>query len=131
MRIILRKWMQFSFARFLVSGGFNTALTFALYLLLLNVTSYRVSYTIAYLSGIFLSFALNRFFVFNSHRGVRSVALFPLVYVFQYLASMLILWIWIDQLGLSRKIAPLMAIILSLPITYLLSRLIFLKKSSS
>ena len=130
MHIILKQWMQFSFARFLVSGGFNTALTFSLYLLLLNITSYRVSYTIAYLSGILLAFALNRFFVFKSHRGVRSVILFPLVYVFQYFASMLILWIWIEQMSLSPRIAPLIAIILTLPMTYILLRFVFQKNGA-
>jgi putative flippase GtrA len=129
MSMLLSRLSQFSFTRFLMSGGVNTALTYAIYIFLLMVVPYQVSYTIAYVLGIFLAYALNRFFVFKSHRGVRSVVLFPLVYLVQYLTAMLTLWVWIEQLGKSEKVAPLIAIIITVPITYLLSRFIFLPKS--
>lgn len=130
MRVLLSRLTQFSFARFLISGGFNTALTYTIYLFLLIVAPYQVSYTIAYVLGIFLAFVLNRFFVFKSHRGVRSVLLFPLVYLVQYLASMLTLWVLVERLELSERPAPLVAIIITVPITYVLSRFIFVQKSS-
>ena len=59
---VAAKILQVDFARFLVSGGFNTLVTYGLYLLLLNVLSYRISYTIAYVAGIVLAYSLNRFF---------------------------------------------------------------------
>jgi putative flippase GtrA len=128
--LVLSKFMQSSFARFLMSGGFNTAFTYVLYLCLLLVAPYQVSYTVAYVLGIFLAFALNRFFVFKSHRGVQSVILFPLVYIVQYLVSMIALWIWVAQLGQNEKVAPLVAIIVTVPITYLLSQFVFLKEAN-
>ena len=124
-RTLLRKLTQFSFMRFLMSGGFNTALTYAIYLLLLQVAGFEVSYSIAYGTGVFLAFLLNRFFVFKSHSGFKSLLFFPLVYVAQYLVSLAILWVWIEKLGLSAKLGPLVAIIITIPITYLLSKLIF------
>lgn len=113
-----------------MSGGLNTVLTYAVYLLLLIVVPYQVSYTIAYVLGVFLAFALNRFFVFRSYRGGRSVVLFPLIYLIQYLVSMLVLWVWVDQLELSERVAPLIAIVITIPITYMLSRFIFLTKAA-
>ncbi|WP_245217795.1 GtrA family protein [Pseudomonas eucalypticola] len=125
LRAVFDKLTHFSFIRFLMSGGFNTALTYAIYLLLLNLTSYQVSYSVAYGTGILIAFLLNRFFVFKTHQGLRSILLFPLVYVAQYLASLGILWVWIDQLHLDARLGPLAAIVLTIPLTYGLSKLIF------
>lgn len=119
--------MRFAqFFRFILSGGLNTAITYGIYLLLLQQTSYQISYTIAYVSGIAISYLLNRVFVFREHRGLRSLLLFPLVYVTQYGFGMLILWLWIDMAGLNDKIAPLVVVAMTLPLTYVLSRFVFL-----
>jgi putative flippase GtrA len=113
------------FFRFLVSGVLNTAMTYCLYLILLQWLSYKISYTLTYLVGILLSYVLNRFFVFQEHRGTRTALLVPVVYFAQYLLSFLILWFWVDCFALSQKLAPLAVVILSLPMTYLLTRFSF------
>ncbi|WP_455925526.1 GtrA family protein [Pseudomonas putida] len=121
----VRPPVKSSFVRFLLSGAFNTAVTYGLYLLLLNVLAYQASYTIAYVTGIVLAFVLNRFFVFQSHRGLTSIILFPTVYLAQYLLNLIVVWLWVDRLHLSDKLAPLAAIALSVPVTYGLSRHVF------
>lgn len=118
-----------SFLRFLISGGFNTAATYAVYLALLGTLGYKVAYTIAYVFGIVLAFAINRLFVFRSHRGWRSVVLFPLVYLAQYMVSLTVIWLWVEQLHLSSKLAPLIAIVITIPLTFVLSRFVFRGKS--
>ncbi|MGF6692090.1 putative flippase GtrA [Metapseudomonas resinovorans] len=90
-----------------------------------------MSYTFAYVLGILLSFFMGRHYVFNNHRGAYSVALFPLVYLLQYMISLLTLWLWVDQLGWSEKMAPLAAIVITIPATYFSSKLVFLKKPAS
>jgi putative flippase GtrA len=125
----LSKFIKLDFARFLVSGGFNTALTYGIYLILLLVLPYKSSYTISYLTGILLAYILNRFFVFRSHRGLQSALLLPLIYGIQYILSMLILWCWVEKFGLNEKVAPLAAIALTLPITFIFSRLAFSRKT--
>ncbi|MGE7138645.1 GtrA family protein [Luteibacter sp. NPDC031894] len=114
-----------SFLRFLISGGANTAATYLLYLALIQVMGYKIAYTIAYLFGIVLAFVINRFFVFQTHRGWRSMLLFPFVYLAQYLASMLVLRLWIDEFHQSKEAGPIIAIIVTVPLTYALSRLVF------
>lgn len=131
MKNLLKRLHEFSFARFLASGAFNTLVTYALYLILLNITSYKASYTITYIFGILLSYILNRHFVFKSTAGSRSILLYPLVYLAQYLVSMGVLWLWIDHLHFNEKAAPLIAIIITIPLTYLLSKAIFTKKTIS
>jgi putative flippase GtrA len=113
------------FIRFLCTGGLNTAVTYGIYLLLLQVTNYQISYTIAYVTGIIFTFLLNRLFVFKTHQGLKSLVLFPLVYVFQYFFGMLILWLGVQYLNLDVKFGPLVVVILSIPLTYLLSKFVF------
>jgi len=122
------KFLKQDFARFLMSGGFNTALTYGLYLVLLMFLSYNVSYTISYVTGIMLAYTLNRFFVFKSHQGLRSVILLPLIYLVQYCLSLVILWCWVEKLALDARLAPLVAIVLTLPVTFVLSKLAFSAK---
>jgi Predicted membrane protein len=114
-----------SFLRFLISGGINTSVTYLVYLSLLKITGYKAAFTIAYVLGIALAFAINRLFVFQTHRGWRSVIMFPFVYLIQYLASITIVWLWVEKFGLPMEAAPLTAIVVTIPLTFVLSRLVF------
>jgi putative flippase GtrA len=126
----LSKFLKLDFARFLVSGGFNTALTYGIYLILLLALPYKASYTLSYLIGILLAYTLNRFFVFKSHRGLQSALLLPLIYGLQYILSMIILWCWVEKFELDERLAPLAAIVITVPITYIFSKFAFTKKAN-
>lgn len=104
--------------RFLLAGGANTLITYAIYLSALWFLgwSYAYSYTLSYAVGLVLAYVLNRNFVFASHRGWLSVLLMPAVYVAQYLLGLFIVWLWVRQLGWWAELAPLAAIAGSLPI---------------
>ena len=115
------------FLRFLISGGINTVATYAVYLALLRAVDYRISYTIAYVVGILLSYALNWLFVFRTHRGLSSAMLFPFVYLAQYAVSLATVWIWVDRFGLPKSLAPLIAIMITIPLTYFLSKGFFVQ----
>jgi putative flippase GtrA len=110
--------------RFLVSGAFNTGVTYALYLVALRYWQPAVAYTIVYAAGICLAYVLNRKFVFREHAGWRSVAATPLIYLVQYLFSLAVIQVWL-MAGLPASLAPLPAILLSIPLTYVLTRLSF------
>jgi putative flippase GtrA len=125
MRGLVTRYRRSGFARFLVLGSVNTAVTYGLYLALLPLLPYQAGYTVAYLAGIILAYVFNRNLVFLGHRGLRSVVLFPLVYLAQYLVSLLILWLWIDKGGLNASLGPLIVIAITVPMTYLLSREVF------
>lgn len=114
-----------SFVRFLISGGINTVATYAAYLALLQATSYKVAYTVAYVFGIVIAFFINRLFVFRTHRGWRSLLMFPFVYLAQYLVSLAVVFAWVEHLGFSVALAPIVAILVTVPLTFLLSRFVF------
>ncbi|NWF34647.1 GtrA family protein [Stenotrophomonas sp. SAM-B] len=108
-----------------MSGGFNTAVTYAAYLFLLQVAEYKLAYTISYLGGLVIAFTLNRLFVFRAHRGWKSIVLFPLVYAAQYLLGLAVAIVWVETLSLPPAVAPIAAIIITVPVTFILSRAVF------
>ncbi|WCM53073.1 GtrA family protein [Pseudomonas sp. WJP1] len=124
----LSRILRLEIARFLLSGGLNTALTYGIYLLVLLFLPYKTSYTISYISGIGIAYALNRFFVFKGHQGIKSIAFLPFIYLIQYLFSLLIVWVWVEKLGYDQRVAPLIAITITIPLTFILSKMIFSKK---
>lgn len=117
--------------RFVMSGLFVTAVTFLLYVGLLTFVPYAAAYSVAFVVGIGIAYAMNRFFVFRSGGGVGSMVLFPLVYVVQYLVGLLVVMVWVDVLGLPEVFASLAAIAVTVPITYLLSRWVFVVRGRS
>ena len=123
------KWrgmFSLRFVRFLMAGGLNTVATYGIYLVLINWLSYQASYTAAYIAGILISYRLNRTFVFRRDKNLRTMLLFPLVYVAQYAVGLIVMWAWIDVARLSDKLGPLVVVAITVPITYLTTRMTFL-----
>jgi len=114
-----------SVPRFLVAGVLNTALTYLLYVLLLQVVSYRVAFTLAYVAGILVSYALSARFVFRKQTSWRSFLRFPFVYLAQYLAGLLLVSLLVEWLSVPAWLAPLVALLVTIPLTYVLSRAVF------
>ena len=113
------------FTRFLCTGGINTVITYGIYLALLQVINYQLSYTIAYVTGIAIAYFLNRMFVFKAHQGWKSVMLYPFVYFVQYLFGMVVLWLVVSKLDLNVELGPLVVVVLTMPLTYWLTRFVF------
>lgn len=110
--------------RFLISGAINTAVTYAVYLVLLGYLDYRSAYGVAFLSGIVFSYALNVRFVFRVRPNWRSAVLFPLVYVIQYLVGLGVLQLAVERFAIPREYALLASIAVSIPLTFALTRLL-------
>lgn len=113
------------FMRFLLSGAFNTVATWLLYLLLIQFVPYRLGYSIAFAAGIALAYILSRHFVFRRKGGAAAVAVFPLIYLLQYLLGLGIVSAWVEVLGWHEALAPLAAVALTVPITFVLTRRVF------
>ena len=117
--------------RFLIAGATTTLITLGLYVLLLRFVPYALAYTAVFLVGIGISYLLNSTFVFRASTSVRTFALFPLIYVVQYVVGLAVVASWVDLFGLPETLAPLAAIAVTLPITYVLARLLFLWRRSA
>ena len=112
------------YARFLICGAANTLLTYGLYVLFLLVLSYKWSYSLAYVGGIVISYFLNSHFVFQQPAALAKFLKYPVVYLVQYLLGIIILYVCIELLGINKLLAPVVVIVISLPVTFGLSKMI-------
>ncbi len=117
--------------RFLVAGAINTAATYVLYLALLPLLSYTLAYTITYIAGIVLAYFVSTKYVFQVRRSARGLVLFPLVYIAQYLAGVLVLRVAVETFAISQKFALLFSIAVTVPMTFLLSRWLLKQRDPS
>ena len=117
------------FARFLAVGSVNTVVGYGVFLLTLPTVGYQPAYALAYLVGIIVAYVLNSTFVFRSRIALRTALKYPLVYVAQYLFGALLLYGMVAWLGIDRRWAALIALMLSVPVSFLLNRLALAKRA--
>lgn len=116
-------------ARFLLAGTAITVFSYAIYLALLIVLPYMFAYIVSYAAGIVFSYFINTYFVFQQRFNWKSFLQFPLVYAAQLVVNLLVLWLTVDRFGVKQEFAPLIAIAISIPITYFMSRAIIKKET--
>jgi putative flippase GtrA len=109
-------------ARFLIAGAFNTGLTWLVYLLFLTQIRYQIAYAMAYCLGIATSYLINSRFVFRQPMRWRSALAFPLVYAMQLILGSILLVVLVKVLNVPVQFAPLVVVVLTLPLTFVLSR---------
>lgn len=114
------------FLRFLLAGGTNTLITLGIYWLLLPFTGYTIAYTVSFACGLVSSYALNTFLVFRVGWSWLKLFAFPLVHLVNYVAGLAALTVLIRWLDVDAKLAPVLAIILVIPVNFLLTR-VFMK----
>lgn len=120
-----------AFTRFLLSGALNTGTTYLLYLAFLQLSSYQVAYSSAFVLGIFISYALNAKFVFRAGIALSSLIRFPVVYLAQYILGLGLVAILVEFAGVASWVAPIFAILVTVPFTFALSKSIFLSKKQT
>lgn len=105
-----------------MGGGINTAFTYGLYFGLQVIIPYQVAYALAFAVGMVFSYFFNAIIVFKQRIGLKSLFAFPLVYVLQYLLSAVLLSVFVERLGIPQSIAPVAVIVLTIPITFGMTR---------
>ena len=113
----VKRWLLF-----LIGGGTNTVITYGIYLALNQVLSYQWAYLLAYVLGVVLSYWINAVLVFKVPLSWKGLFAFPLVYVIQYVLSAVLLGVFVEAAIASVNIAPLLVIVITLPVTYAVSR---------
>ena len=108
--------------RFIVTGGLNTLFSYFLYLLLVLLMPYKIAYTASFIVAVIVSYTMNTFFVFRQPWRWKKLLQFPAVYLVQYITGLFLLALLIDRFNVDKKTAPLINVVLLLPLTFLLSK---------
>jgi len=121
-RILNHRGISTEAVRFVVGGGVNTLLSYAIYWLLLLRLSYPYAYTISYAAAILTGFAVNTHFVFRTEWSWRKLAAFPLIQILNYGLGLAVVTISIRYVGIDARLAPVIATAVVLPVTFILTR---------
>jgi len=89
------------------NGIINTIVTYSLFVVISNIIDYRITIVLVYIFGIFLSYVLNKKFVFRI-RG--KLYLFVLIYLGMLLGNLGITTILVEEFNLVKEIAQLIAV---------------------
>lgn len=117
-RVPLRR----SAMRFVVVGVVNTSVYYGAYLALHLVAPYFAAHLVALAVGMVASFFLNCHWTFRTRPTWRKFALFPLTNAVNYLMITVGVVVLVEWVGLDSRIAPLLAAVSSIPVTFVLSR---------
>ncbi|EKU50459.1 GtrA family protein [Staphylococcus massiliensis] len=112
--------------RFIIVGGLNTLNYYIVYLLLLHIfhIHYLVSHVTGFLVSFVISYYLNCYFVYKVKPTLKKFLAFPLTQVVNMGVQTGLIFIFVHYLHLNESIAPFAGLIITIPITYILSKFI-------
>lgn len=115
------------FAKFGIVGVVNAAVQLGVYYLLLHFgINYYLANFFGFLCSVINAYIWNSLWVFRKEKTENkrnSLIKFFGTYLFTFLLSNVFLFLFVDTLGMSDKIAPLLIICINTPINFLLSKL--------
>nr|WP_263314727.1 GtrA family protein [Mammaliicoccus sp. Marseille-Q6498] len=116
--------------RFIIVGGINTINYYWIYLLLLKLMhlNYLFSHITAFILSFVISFYLNCYFVYKVQPTLKKFVQFPITQVVNMGLQTLLLYIFVQWLNISEVLAPFAGLIITIPITFVLSRWILVDK---
>ena len=125
------RFINREFCRFIFWGGINTLIGYLIYVLLVQLLPYLLAYSIAYAAGIPISYFLNSRFVFREQLRLSKAVRYPLVHITQYLLGTISLYLLVQIFKVNQLLAPALVVMLTIPVTFVLSRRIVASKKSS
>ena len=126
------------FIKFGIVGISNTAINYFIYLIMLNVFEglqlfreydYYISAIIAFIISVLWSFYWNNRFTFKLENGEKRSFGNALIktYISYSITGVLLhnlfLYIWISKLGISKELAPILNLLFTIPLNFIMNKL--------
>ncbi|GAB3069916.1 GtrA family protein [Salinicoccus sesuvii] len=111
------------FIRFVIVGIVNTGIYYGVYTFLVYTgLFYIAAHFGGFITAFIISYFLNCHFVYHVRPTLRKFLKFPLTQVINMGLQTLLLYLLVDCLGWSEILAPLPVLIITVPITYSITR---------
>ncbi|UXR77543.1 MULTISPECIES: GtrA family protein [unclassified Staphylococcus] len=116
----------FEIIRFVIVGGINTVNYYIVYLILLHIfhIQYLISHLVGFVVAFVISYYLNCYFVYKVKPTLKKFFAFPFTQVVNMSVQTLLIYVFVDVFNFNESIAPFVGLIVTIPITYLLSKYI-------
>ncbi|EOD8263604.1 flippase GtxA [Staphylococcus aureus] len=110
--------------KFIIVGGINTLNYYVVYLLLLKLLhiEYMISHITGFLVAFVISYYLNCYFVYRVKPTWRKFISFPIAQIVNVSLQTVLLYVFVSWLNLPAEIAPFAGLIITIPITFILSK---------
>ncbi|WP_368410284.1 flippase GtxA [Staphylococcus aureus] len=110
--------------KFIIVGGINTLNYYVVYLLLLKLLhiEYMISHITGFLVAFVISYYLNCYFVYRVKPTWRKFISFPITQIVNVSLQTVLLYVFVSWLNLPEEIAPFAGLIITIPITFILSK---------
>ncbi|HGZ6321841.1 TPA: flippase GtxA [Staphylococcus aureus] len=110
--------------KFIIVGGINTLNYYVVYLLLLKLLhiEYMISHITGFLVAFVISYYLNCYFVYRVKPTWRKFISFPITQIVNVSLQTVLLYVFVSWLNLSAEIAPFAGLVITIPITFVLSK---------
>lgn len=117
------KYLNNEFIRFVIVGGLNTVNYYSVYVVLYNLLNwhYLPSHITGFLISMVISFYLNVYFTYKVRPTLAKFLQFPITQLVNVGLSSLFIYIFVDHLHWNGNIAPLAAVIFTVPVTFLVT----------
>lgn len=117
---------QYEVIKFIIVGGINTFNYYVVYLILLKLLgiNYLVSHVSGFVVSFIISYYLNCYFVYKVKPTRRKFIQFPLTQVVNMGMQTGLLYVFVQCFHISSVIAPFAGLIITIPITFVLSKYI-------
>lgn len=115
---------------FALVGVVNTAVYAVVFLVALHAVDYLVAHVVAFVVSMVGSFFLNCRITYRVRPTLKAFLIFPLTNAASFVVSTSSLAVLVSGLGLPVRAAVLVAAVLPIPVTFLLSRRILAPASS-
>ncbi|HDE0538403.1 TPA: flippase GtxA [Staphylococcus aureus] len=110
--------------KFIIVGGINTLNYYVVYLLLLKLL--HIEYMISHITGLLVAFVisyyLNCYFVYRVKPTWRKFISFPITQIVNVSLQTVLLYVFVSWLNLPAEIAPFAGLVITIPITFVLSK---------
>lgn len=110
--------------KFIIVGGINTLNYYVVYLLLLKLLhiEYMISHITGFLVAFVISYYLNCYFVYRVKPTWRKFISFPITQIVNVSLQTVLLYVFVSWLNLPAEIAPFAGLIITILITFILSK---------
>ncbi|HEI7372053.1 TPA: flippase GtxA [Staphylococcus aureus] len=110
--------------KFIIVGGINTLNYYVVYLLLLKLLhiEYMISHITGFIVALVISYYLNCYFVYRVKPTWRKFISFPITQIVNISLQTVLLYVFVSWLNLPAEIAPFAGLIITIPITFILSK---------
>ena len=120
---------------YVVVGGLTTLVNFVIYFPLSRLIHYLIATSVAWVGAVVFAFFANKVFVFEDGRWdraylLRQAASFTTMRLLSWGLEVLIMWIFVERLGVNSDVTKIAAQILVMLLNYIFSKLLIFRKKT-